>query len=70
MNNNLKKIQDCQALEEVTLVLRLSDVQIKKTNTNVDYLINGATLCQKNKSGNWATCFDVGARLNIQVVYN
>ena len=40
------------------------------TNTNVDYLINGATLCQKNKSGNWATCFDVGARLNIQVVYN
>ena len=37
MMNNYKKIQDCQALEEVTLVLRLSDVQIKKTNTSVDY---------------------------------
>lgn len=37
MSNELKKISDCQALEEVTLVLRLSDVQIKKTTTNADY---------------------------------
>lgn len=37
MNNDLKKIKDCAPLEEVSLVLRLSDVQIKKTTTNADY---------------------------------
>ena len=36
MNNN-RRINTCAPLEEVTLILRLSDVQIKKTNTNVDY---------------------------------
>lgn len=33
----MKKIKECSALEEVELILRLSDVQIKKTTTNVDY---------------------------------
>ena len=33
----MKKISECSPLEEVSLVLRLSDVQIKKTTTNADY---------------------------------
>ena len=33
----MKKISECSPLEEVSLVLRLSDVQIKKTTTSVDY---------------------------------
>ena len=33
----MKKINECEPLEEVTLVVRLSDVNIKKTTTNVDY---------------------------------
>lgn len=33
----MKKINECSPLEEVSLVLRLSDVQIKKTTTNADY---------------------------------
>ncbi len=33
----MKKISECMPLEEVELVLRLSDVQIKKTTTNADY---------------------------------
>ena len=33
----LKKIKDCLPLEEVSLVLRLSDVQIKKTTSDADY---------------------------------
>lgn len=33
----MKKIKDFSPLEEATLIVRLSDVQIKKTTTNVDY---------------------------------
>jgi 3'-5' exoribonuclease len=33
----MKKIKDYSPLDEATLVVRLSDVQIKKTTTNVDY---------------------------------
>ena len=33
----LKKIKDCLASEDVQLVLRLSDIQIKKTTTEADY---------------------------------
>lgn len=33
----LKKISDCLPLEEVNIVLRLSDVQIKKTTSDADY---------------------------------
>ncbi len=33
----MKKIADCQNLENVEIIVRLSDVQIKKTQTNDDY---------------------------------
>lgn len=33
----MKKINECAPLEEVTLIVRLSDLNIKKTTTNVDY---------------------------------
>ncbi|MFA5542536.1 MAG: HD domain-containing protein [Bacilli bacterium] len=33
----MKKIKDYSPLDDATLVVRLSDVQIKKTTTNVDY---------------------------------
>lgn len=33
----LKKIKDCLPMEEVELILRLSDVQIKKTTSDADY---------------------------------
>ena len=32
-----KKIKECQPLEEVSLLVRLSNVTIKKTNTDADY---------------------------------
>ena len=33
----MKKIKDCSALEEVSLIVRLSNVQIKKTTTDDPY---------------------------------
>ena len=53
MNNNIKKIQDCNALEEVTLILRLSDVQIKKTKHHITFVD------KLNPSKNLVTIIDI-----------
>ena len=66
----MKKINECSPLEEVTLVLRLSDVQIKKTTTNVDY----ATMiaydgCDKIEAKMWKFTDDLREKLVSGEVY-
>lgn len=66
----LKKIKDCLPMEEVELVLRLSDIQIKKTTSDADY----ASLIafdgeRKMEAKIWKFTDDLRAKLESGEVY-